>query len=313
MFWQAVCILCVHNMDYKEKILKVFIGNAPAIFTFAHSDALQKALAKQNMSFEDGFVPRDLERLNYSTLVQDMVNIGNETAKTEEEVIAGKEAESNMDAFRKNFATVMRAQFLEVIQDVDVDPVQKVCYCLFCRKFFEAMKYIYQVELIQDHIVFMKELLDCEEHYRREIWRLHQLSEEALANMPPAVFAPASAWKYGVEQLTELSQELFDEQFTEHKDAFRLAFAATNPILCNWLKPRTTLVYFLWLLFDKGKDKVQPGTINVVCERFLINGKKTTPKIAQSTNIKPQTDKPQKRLNGHYYTLSSICKGIRFQ
>ena len=134
--------------------------------------------------------------------------------------------------------------------------------------------------------------------------------KEILADTP---FNLSSEWPHDKSKLIELSNDLWEENFTESKDAFAWVFNTNVNRQCNWLQSRNTLLYLLWLLYGEGSEKNTSKMVSLCVDKFLIKGKPTDKKTAQSTNIKVQIDKNESHLSGKFEILYSIVKSINFQ
>ncbi len=115
-------------------------------------------------------------------------------------------------------------------------------------------------------------------------------------------------WVHGFKKLSRLSAMLFEDGFIAGKNNFAEWLNINSNNRCNWIKSRTTLMYLLWLLFDQGKETVSRSTLEIVCSDFLIKGKKTSMKIAQTTShsIQPYFDLNASRLTADYSKIHRI-------
>ncbi len=100
-------------MDSKnaKRLKHIFFGKLPETFSLDHMDALPKALERQGISIDRRMELRDLQKVNYSTLIQDIFEVIREGSTKEEENAAktDKELAMQIEVGKINNSTLMKA------------------------------------------------------------------------------------------------------------------------------------------------------------------------------------------------------------
>ena len=295
---------------YKEKLQKIFFGNAPKFLLDAPVELTTQVFALQGMEYTyDGPLPADTYKLNFTKFVQDVY-------------VLDKDRVKDMDGLseveiKRACGIYMRAEFYEWIEDAASDNWQKLLKCIYYRGFLMAFVRTYNIEIIDNQLTFVKELLGTENYYTKLIeqeiepflvWERQQVLKKLQHQ-----FLLASNCPYDEIKLNLLCEELKDGGFIENTESFKQVFDSNSNDKCCWIKTTSSLKYLLWLLLDKGSDKVKPGTLHLLCNRFVVKGKPVTAKVVQSTDITAYMDIAGVNLKGHYERLHAIIKSVKIQ
>lgn len=296
-------ILCfAFNMkpEIKKKLERIFMGEIPKSLPFINDEITYEALKRQGVEFSpDGKFPNVLN-VNFVTFIQDIEEIKRErNAKTDNDI--------DVETMMSDLGILIRSVYIEYINDSNNSNEEKLLFTFFIRKILITYDQVYHIHIIDEQPHFVNELTALEDfYYNVGMQELAQQQEQQVqSNMP---FEISSNWPYAEDKLDRLCKELHEDGFIEHETSFKQVFNANSTGKCNWLKTTSSLLYFLWLLLDKGRDKPTPGTIHLLCDRFLTKGKSTTKKTAQSIDISRYLDTSGKNLKGNYSKLDSIFR-----
>lgn len=301
------------NPNIRKKLERIFHGKIPDYLPIPDEDATVEAFRRQNIEYNpDGGKFPNVVNLNFPQFLQDVDEIQRENGTINE-----CPPDIDRDELMHNMRVMLRGLYEEFISQPDRDVWEKLYVTLYNRSILMYYVRVHGREVMEDQLSFVKDLYGMEDYYLGIIkqqqapflaWEQQQL----LAQLNH-VFELSSNWPYDVIKLDMLCEDLQEDGFIETIESFKQVFDNNSNGVCNWLKPRTTLIYLLWMLLDKGSDKPSPGTLHLVCTRFHIKGQSTTAKIAQSTNIKPYIDTPKSKLTGLYARLHNMCRSIKFQ
>ena len=306
----------------KNKLDRIFFGDPPKMFSIFNEESIKQALAKQGAAINESDKIPDLININYVTLIQDVFELTKESAEDYFRAVD----ELGLERAQSNNRILMVSMHLETMQDKNRDPSEKLSLSFFYRRLLQVFKSIYQLELVSKQDEFISELYQWENFYanqmQQEMNNYHNQLQLAIMKEHEADesskithhdnFELSPLWKRGIDKLKELSQDLYAVKFTESIVSFQNVFNNNSPLKCNWLKERTTLLYLLWSLFDEGGEKPSTTTIDICCSKFVVKGKDTTRKVAQSTDIQKQINTPSQKLKGNFEIIDSIIKPILF-
>jgi hypothetical protein len=120
-------------------------------------------------------------------------------------------------------------------------------------------------------------------------------------------FALIPIWKHGIDSLTSLSNELYENGYTDNGEAFKNLFNKNFNGTCNWLKRRTTLLFLLGYLTSKN-DNIPDVILDLVCNKVLFKGKPTNRHTlkTQVAKIKDLFDLPPNKLTEQYSEIYHI-------
>lgn len=300
------------NSAIRKKLERIFFGKIPDYLPVSDDDATAEAFKRQDIIYEPDKRFPDVFSMNFATFIQDLAEI-----EREKGIDNSPPADIDLDEYRHNVRVMMRGLYEEFIARREKDEWEKLSMTFYLRNILMYYVRVHGYEAMEDQLPFIIDLYGMEDYYIEIIkqqqapflaWEQEQLLAERNHK-----FELASNWPADIIKLDLLCEDLHDDGFIENAASFKQVFDSNSNGVCNWLKPRTTLIYLLWMLLDKGSDKPSPGTLHLVCNRFAVKGQPTTPKIAQSTNIKPYIDTPKSKLTGLYARLHTICRSIKFQ
>lgn len=177
-------------MDFKKKIEKVFGGNLPDIFHLNVDGILETALKAQGFSVDDILEPIRINDINFSILIQEYITGLNSRSRTPEEKIAEQKASEEPENARRQLGVLFRSQFVEIIQDKELDIHSKIGYCIFTRSLLQAYHYIYRQDWVDDQSNFVRELFDVEIHYKKEYNRFLAWQQQQSANQQSQLIKP---------------------------------------------------------------------------------------------------------------------------
>jgi hypothetical protein len=292
-------------MDFQEAITKIFFGTIPEPLKYIPSNAgaiIAESIKKQGV--------QHAQDLNYAQFIADGGYLfAGAIAKEGKEVKPLSPDELLHHQYVNRIA--MKHLYYITVQDKDESVFIKAESAFFYRNFIETATKIYGIDIIQGQDEFIKELIEDEREFQRQIDEINELLKKILE--PPATTDVSGFWPDSQERLIQLSDKLFEMRFIADAASFVQTFSKESASTCKWLKTIASFMYLIHLLFkEKENDKLM-----VICD-FLSDrvtfkkGNHKTGRLLRQTlrNIENTTALDRRFLSGDYGRLYDIHHSI---
>lgn len=151
------------NANTGNKLERIFMGNVPKSISILENWDTIQALERQGVKYIVGEKLPDLFHVNYVTLIQDTfeLNKGKEFPKFDNL--------EEWEEHKRNAGVLVRSEYLEFIQDISKDQMEKLKLTFFYRNFLNTFYRIHKIEVIDDQESFVRELYGMEDFYVKSL------------------------------------------------------------------------------------------------------------------------------------------------
>jgi len=286
---------------WSNELERTFFGNVPiqyAWFTHEHIERVHYAFLKQR--------GKSVYTVNYVTLIQDIGEGLVPSIKKLKDTFSGIEIKQ----YQYENKVLFTSLYLKAIQDMDNGTIQsKIDLGHFLRNFIQTATEIYGVEVLENQQAFMT-LID--RHEKEQFQKLDEFNQLIALIMKPEEDNLYPTWPHSQEQLSAVSEKLFEHSFTSKPEEFMEAFSKNlQKTSCNWKKNKTAFLFLAGLIYNEHVQLPEAFLISIA-ERITFKKGRTTTEILkkQFEQIRSKLSAPDNELTKQLLEIKSIHRQV---